>query len=152
MRSQITMEFVDIVPQHDLPLYVSLSLLSTMAVGLRLIARIKTKNTLRGDDWSACLGLVLLQAFLGPSIWGNFFVPVNFILSKPSSSSDEEVGSPAGREWPAERGIVFCGRGESLHSMISTTRSSPSQRITPLPLGNVCRWTDYHFYNHSSED
>lgn len=61
-------------PGNDLSLYVSLSVLSTMAVVLRLISRIKTKATLRGDDWWACLGLILLQSFLGFSIWGK--IPV----------------------------------------------------------------------------
>lgn len=70
------MDYNDTIPGNDLSLYVSLSALSAMAVVLRLIARIKTKTTLRGDDWLACLGLILLQAFLGLSIWGNFRVPV----------------------------------------------------------------------------
>lgn len=63
------------VPGNDLALYVSLSVLSMMAVVLRFIARYKTNTMLRGDDWWACLGLILLQAFLGLSIWGNFPAP-----------------------------------------------------------------------------
>lgn len=67
-------------PRNDLSLYVSLSVLSTMAIVLRLISRIKTKATLRGDDWWACLGLILLHAFLGLFIWGKLPVPVAIIL------------------------------------------------------------------------
>ena len=81
------MEYSDSIPGRNLSLYVSLSVLSTMAVVLRVISRIKTKNTLKGDDWWACLGLILLQVFLGISIWGNFNLAVAIILFNSSSSS-----------------------------------------------------------------
>lgn len=81
------MEYGDTQPRDDLPLYVTLSVLSTIAVVLRLVVRIKTKTTLRGDDWWACLSLVLLQAYLGLTIWGKLRVPVAFTLFNPSSSS-----------------------------------------------------------------
>lgn len=85
------MEYHDTLPGSDLPLYVSLSLLSTIAVILRFTARIKIKTTLRGDDWWACVGLVLLQAFLGASIWGKIRVPVASIIFNQSSSSHNKA-------------------------------------------------------------
>lgn len=146
MRSQITMEYNDAVPAHDLSLYVSLSLLSTMAIGLRLISRIKTKNALKGDDWWAFLSLILLQTFLGLSIWGTslFLWPSLYLSHLPLAmkkmkniKNDESLAM-----FPENFNKVW----------LSTTHSSPSQRLTPLYSGYVCHWTDFRFYDHSSED
>lgn len=156
IRYLTIMEYGDPYPRRNLPLYVTLILLSTTAVVLRLVVRIKTKTTLRGDDWWACLSLVLLHAYLGAYIWGKFRVSVAIILFNPFSSSFNKAICHRTNNGTCHRIWIMDGRRQSLmanlQGMLANGSCFSVFMAHSSSLANICSGTDFYFYDFSSEN
>lgn len=67
----ITMRYYDpVFYSQTMAVCVSLSVLSVLAVFLRVVARIKTRNPFKADDWWTYISLILFLAYVSANIWG----------------------------------------------------------------------------------